>query len=368
MYPNNDRVSIPQMVNILVLTIIGIGILTLPRELAEVVGTDGWLVLIVGGVISMVIAFLHGLIIQLFPGKDFFEILEYTLTKPLAYIICIFLCTYFLVNIGLIVRIYGTVIKILLLPRTPEPLVGIMMLLTVVYLVRVGIEPMARLSNILFPITVVFVVILFALSFYEADFQNLLPVFQSSPLKIIEASNIVIYSFLGFELLLIFGTHLKEPQKATRIGPIVVGIVLVFYLLLNTSIIGNFGVDQTKSLIWPTFNVFRTIELPGAFIENVELLVMAIWIFSIFMTVAPFYLGTTILLGDIMAVKEHNYFALPILPLIHIIGVYGEGLAEVYEDLTVFTDYAAYPVILAIPLLIFIGLGIKKFMKGKATK
>ena len=368
MYPNNDRISIGQMVIILVLTLIGVGILTLPRELAEIVGTDGWLALLAGGIAAMVIAFLHGYIIKLFPNEDFFEILRLTLTKPIAYLISIFLCLYFIGNVALITRLYEKVIKTVLLPRTPGQVIVITMLLVVIYLVRVGIEPMARLSNVLFPFTVVLVTILFALTSVEVDFSELRPFFQASPMDLLEASNVVIFSLLGFELLLIFGTHLREPEKAAKIGPIAVGLVVVFYLLLNVSVLGNFGEKQIKNLIWPTFNVFKTIEFPGAFIENVEVVAMSIWILSIFMTLAPYYLCTTILLGDIMATKEHNYFALPVLPWVYFIARYGSNIADIYKEFEVFSNYTAYPVILGIPLLIFMGMGLKILFKGKTTK
>lgn len=368
MYPNNDKISIGQLVNILVLSLIGTGILTLPRDLAEMVGTDGWLVLLAGGIFVMGISYFHGYIIELFPGKALFEILTFTLKKPLAYLLSIFLCIHLLGNAAYVVRIYKTVIKTVLLPRTPGPVIIGMMLLTVIYLVRVGIEPMGRLSNMLFPVSVIMVTILFALTLGDADFSNLRPFLQTPAIRILKSSNVAVFSFLGFELLLIFGVNLNMPERAKKIGPIAIGLVLIFYLLLNMLVLANFGVTQITSLIWPTFNVFKNVEFPGAFIENIELLAMSIWIFTIFMTLAPIYLGAIILISDILDAREFNYLALPILPIVYFIAIYSEGIAEVQGKFTVFSKYTAYPTIIGIPFLILMGRQFKKLFKGKRVK
>ena len=365
MYSNNDKVSIGQMINILILGTIGVGILTLPRDLAEIVGTDGWISLLIGGGLAMLIALANTYIIKCFPNKGLFQILEETLGKPIAWIVSLFLCLTLLGNIAFIVRIYEIVTKTLLLPRTPKAVLIIMMLLVVVYAVRVGIEPLGRISNIIFPISVILVVILFGLTLSQAEVSNLRPFLQSSPKDIFKTLNIVIYSLLGFELVLIFGVHINQPQKATLIAPITVGVVLLLYLLLNTLVLANFGEKQIIRLIWPTFNVFKTVEFPGAFIENVEIAAMAIWIFNIFTSLAPLYLGTTILISDIVGAKEQNYFALPLLPLVYTASRFGESIADVYKFFGIFANYTIYPVILGIPLLVFIGRQVKKFSKNK---
>lgn len=363
MFLNNDRISIPQMTNILILTLIGIGILTLPRELAEVVKTDGWIVLIAGALLTMGIAFLHGYIVKSFPSKSYFEIIALTLTKPVAYLLTTFFAIYLIGSSGFLLRIFAEVVKTILLRRTPLEAIIIIMLVPIGYLVRKGIEPMGRLTNIVFPTSVIFVILLFGLTLGEADFSNLKPVFQASPQQLFGALDIVLFSFLGYETLLVFGSFLKEPQKATRVGPIAVFAVLIFYLLLNIATLTNFDIYQMQHLIWPTLSVFKTIEFPGAFVENVEIVVMAVWVFTIFMTLAPFHLATTLLIEDMIIAKEHSYLVLPTLPFVYAVTLYSSSISDVYYDLGVFTDYTAYIAIIGMPVAILIGMAIRKLLK-----
>ncbi|MCC5912044.1 MAG: endospore germination permease [Clostridiaceae bacterium] len=362
MYSNNDRVSYYQIINILVLTLIGVGILTLPRDLVEIASTDGWVILLGGGILAMGIAALHGYIVKSFPGKGYFEILCLTLTKPIAYLLTVFFIIYLIGTNGFLVRIFAEVVKVMLLPHTPIEMIIFAMLLTVIYLVREGLEPLGRLTNIIFPTSVIIVLILFGLTLGEVDTSNIRPILQTPPLQMLKALDIVIFSFLGFEMLLVFGAYIDKPQKATRIGPLAVGAVLIFYLLLNFSVLLNFGPAQTENLIWPTISVFKTIDLPGAFIENVEVAVMAIWVFTVFTTLDSFFLGITILLKDVCSTKEHNYFVLPVLPFIYFISMYSISIGDVYQDFGIFSDYTAY-IILSIPLLILLVMAIKKVFK-----
>ncbi|ABR50668.1 spore germination protein [Alkaliphilus metalliredigens QYMF] len=363
MFSNNDRISIYQMVNILVLTLIGVGALTLPRELVQLVETDAIILLIMGGTLTMGIAFIHGYIVKSFPGKSYFEILSFTVTKPIAYLFSLFFIVYLVGTNGLLLRILVEVVKVFMLPRTPMTIIAIMMLMVVAYSSRFGIEPLGRITNILFPGIVIFVVIMFALSFYETDFTNLLPIFQTPPSQLIAGLDLVIFSFLGFEIILIFGALLDKPEKATRIMPLAIFIVLLYYLLIHVSVISNFGMYGTKQLIWPTLTVFDAVDLPGAFIENVQVIIMSIWVYSIFMTLAPLHIAATMLLGQVLKAKELNYLGLPLIPVTYYISQYSGSVANVYVDLGKFTDYTAYFIIFGMPVAILIGMLIRKAAK-----
>ena len=46
---NNDMITVPQAVGLMIMTILEIGLLILPREVAIYAGSDGWITVIVGG-------------------------------------------------------------------------------------------------------------------------------------------------------------------------------------------------------------------------------------------------------------------------------------------------------------------------------
>ncbi|SES94537.1 spore germination protein [Natronincola peptidivorans] len=365
MFPNNDKVTVSQMVTISILTMVGIGILTLPRELIGEAGTDGWMVLILGGLGAIAVSFTHGYIIKSFPGKSYFEILSITLTKPIAYILGLYTIIYLLGIMSYVVRTFGMTVKEFLLPETPPEFVILPILLVSAYLVRKGIEVLGRMAEIIIvPLSAV-IVILFFLSWRNAEVSNLLPVFQTPSLQIIKAVPFALFSFLGFEVLLVFGGFMDKPKKATRVGPIAIFFVLLLYQLLNASVLTVLGSHQTERLIWPLLATFRTIELPGAFIENVEIFVMAVWVFTVFMTMVPLYLGGCLLMMELAGGKDHSYYSLLPLPFIAVLSVWDDSIADVYESLGKFSDYTAYGVVLLVPLGILIALLVRKRKKNE---
>lgn len=359
MQDNNDIIPIGQMIFILMIAIVGTGILTLPRDLAEIVPYDHWLVLLAGGLVAIVTALIHGAIIRLKPRKQYFEILCDALTKPIAYIIGLIYVIYLIGFIGLLTRIFSEVIKVYLLINTPLEVINISVLATSIYLARKGIEVLGRMMQFVFPFVVTITVFIFALSFTRSDFTNLLPVFEITPTEILKGVPTTILSFIGLEMILFFGAHLDEPKKATK-AYIAVVAILLFYMLIIIATFAQFGPIQVKFLLWPTLDLFDTIELPGFFIENVQVVVMSLWVLTIFATMAPMFLAATVMTKSLTGSKDHAYLAAPFLPLIYFVSIIPENISKTYEIMDIYTKYVSSAMIFAIPLIVLIFLVIQK--------
>lgn len=366
MQDNNDNISIDQMIFILMLTMVGIGILTLPRNLAEVVDYDHWLVLLIAGLLSLIIIIVHGSIIKLKPRMSYFAILSDALTKPIAYLVGFVYVIYLIVIIGLTTRIFGEVIKGFLLVNTPLEVINVSILIISVFLARKGIEVLARMSEFVFPFAVLFALFVFGLSFLESDFKNLLPVFQASINEIIEGLPTTLYSFIGFEVLLFFGVYLDKPEKARK-SYISIIAVLLFYMLVVISTFAQFGPIQMEYLVWPTLNLFDTIQLPGLFIENVQVIVMSLWIITIFTTIAPMHLAAVTMGQSLTSSKDQSYLAAPFLPIIYCVSTIPESISEVYEMLGTYANYFGSIMVFVIPVIVLVSLVIQSMLR-KETK
>lgn len=366
MFKNNDKIASGQMAYIFMLMIIEVSILTQPRELTENLGPDGLFVLLVAGLIALVFAYVVGYIVKSFPGKSYIEILTICFTKPVAYIITFLFIVHVLVVNGFLVRIFGEVIKMFLLIRTPIEVIIFSLLLIAAYAARNGIEAIGRLAELLFPLIMIPALILFGLVAVDADFSNLLPVFQASPIELVKAVPPSFFTFGGFEFILVFGVFLKDPKKAPKLMTIGIGVVLFVYIFIFGVTVAGFGTDQLAHMIWPTMSIFKTIDFPGLFIENVEGLVMVIWIFLVFMSTAVILLVKTILVGNLLRLRERDFFALPLVPIIYLIALFPQSLAETYEYMGPFSTYSVTFFAFIIPLFIAISLGIRK-IRGRES-
>lgn len=365
MQGNNDIIPNGQMIFILMLTMVGTGILTLPRDLAEIVPYDHWIILLVGGLVAILTVLIHGVIIRLEPKKQYFEILCHALSKPIAYIIGFGYVIYLIGFIALLTRIFGEVVKAFLLVNTPIEVINISFLAASIYLARKGIEVLGRLLEFLIPIIITITVFIFLLSFIKSDYSNLLPVFEIKFTDILKGASTTILSFVGFEMLLFFGAHLEEPKKATKSYIAVVAVIL-FYMLIITATLAQFGPIQTKFLLWPTLDLFDTIELPGLFIENVQVVVMALWVITVFTTVSPMHMAATTMLKSLTRSKDQAYLAAPFLPFIYFISIIPESVAETYEMIDIYIKYVSTTMIFVIPTIVLISLVLQRKLRREA--
>lgn len=362
MKDNNDIISLGQMIFILMLTMVGTGILGLPRSLAEAVPYDHWAILVFGGFVCIIAVLSHGAIIRLRPQKQYFQILSDALSKPIAYIVGFAYVLYFVIFIGFVTRIFGEVIKVFLLIHTPIEVINVSILASSIYLVRKGVEVLGRMLEFLFPVLILFGIFAFSLSFTGADAGNLLPIFQIKFMDILKGAPITILSFVGFEMLLFFGAHLEEPKKATK-SYIAVVAVLLFYLLIILAIFAQFGPMQVKYLLWSTLDLFDTIELPGMFVENIQVIIMSIWVLLVFTTITPMHLAATTMLKSLTNSKDQAYLAALFLPFIYFVSIIPDSVSETYHMIDLYTRYVSSTLVFIIPLIVLISLFIQEKMR-----
>lgn len=352
---NNDAIASNQLFAILANTIIGVGILSLPRILAMEVGPDSLIVLAIGSVLFAIIALMLQRLITKFPQRTIIEITDFVLFKPLGILIGIGYFIYTFTLVILEVRAFGEITKNYLLLNTPIEVIMISFLLTAVYLVRSGIESIARLSVIILPLSILPAVLVSLVAIPDLDFTYFLPILRTPLSNIVKVLPKVLFSFLGFEFIVFIGFFVKDNKNIKKSTIRTIVFVSVVNFIFTAISIARFGIAENKNLVWPVVTLFKSVDIPGTLLENVEVVIMATFLLSVFMTIAISYFGATFLLSRILKSKEQNYFALALLPLIYILSLIPENIVSVYEYLEGFTYYMGTTFAITIPsvLLLF---------------
>jgi len=362
---NNDAIMSNQMYSILVTNIIGIGILSLPRVLAEKAGPDSLIVLTAGSVLFIIIALLMQMLVRKFPRKTIIEISDYLLFKPMGIIIGLLYIVYLILITSLEIRAFGEITKNFLLINTPIEVIIISFLLTIVYVVRSGIESIARLSVIVLPLSVFPSIIVMFVAIPDLDLTYFLPILRTPLPDLIKAVPQVFFSFLGFEFIVLLGYFVKDTKNLKRTAVSSITFVSVVYFIFTAITISRFGIEENKNLIWPVVTLFKSVKLPGTLLESVEVVIMSTWLLSIFMTVAIAYYAATFLISRIFKSREHNYLALFFLPLMYGLSLIPENIAEVYDYLDTFSNFFGVIMAFILPiLLLLISFVRKKPKKG----
>lgn len=357
---DNEKISGTQLCVFIVLAVLGVGAFSLPRQVAEAAGNDGWVTVLLGGAATFFDYFLISRLARKFPGDTLVEISMKITGKYVSYILLLIFWLYMLLVVSMTIRIFGEVVKMSILKRTPIEVILISLLVLVLALVRGGVEPIVRFDQVVFPIIVVTIVFIIIFALPRTDPTNILPFFRTSPDRIIKGTYQTMYSYGGFELVLLILPFIREPRKILRPGFISFLIIAGIYLSVVILSLFKFGALDVTKLIWPTLSLIRSIEIPGSFIERSEAIVMATWILLAFTAICPVTYGLALLPSRVSKQKEFKHFCSIVLPIIYILALIPDNISDAYAFLGAISTYMETPAIFLIPILLLIVSSIRK--------
>lgn len=360
----SQKISSKQVKALVVSIIIGVRILSLPSKLARSQGNDGWIPIILSGILTIPILIIINKIFELYPDKDFFEIGEEVLGKWIFKIFMIIFLFHFIILSALVTRYLGELVKAFLLVTTPVEVIIVTFIISTSYLSRSDVHIIGRASYHIYPIIVGYILIIGAILLIEMDFTNMLPVFQSDFSQMPKSLEITFFSFAGYEILLFFlsfSENKKDNLKSSLKG---MGIVTVLYTMIFLVCLSQYGRENLQRQTFPTLSVVKEIDLPGFFIENLDRFAMGIWVLIIFATMAGYYYSAGKILSNLLRTRSHDLFIIPLLPIIYTISLIPANVVALGQDLGQIPNYTGIVVIIIMPTIIY-GVGYYKVRRSK---
>lgn len=363
----NKQISTKQIRGLVVATTVGIGIVSLPQRLVQIIENDGWIAILLGGLLLIPVIIAINKIFELYPDKDISEITKEVFGETIVNILLVMILIYLIAAMGFGTRHLGELTKAFLLENTPTEVIIISFILCTSYIARCNIEVIGRATYHIYPLILTYVIVLFILSFKGLDFTNMLPAFQSNIKDMPNAVMTSLYSFTGFEILLFVIPYAEEKEKTLRASLSGFGIVIAIYILLFIISISQFGVYSLKRQTFAVISIVKEIDLPGYFIENLDLFVMAIWVLIVFCTVATQYYISGRVASGLFNTKNHDLFIIPLAPFIYMASIAPKNMFQLEEVLGRFTSYMEIIILIVLPILTYI-LGYYKIRRGKKSK
>lgn len=360
----NKRVSNKQIRAMVVSTIVGVGILSLPNQLAMASGNDGWVSILVAGLLTIGVVVFIGKIFDIYPDKDFFQIGREVLGNGIFSIFLIILFAYFIALVAFLSRSLAELIRAFLLATTPTEVIIITFILCTSYIAREEINIIGRLAYHIYPLILISTAALIIVSIPGLDPTNILPLFQSNVKEVPGGIRTSFFSFVGYEILLFsfFYSEKKDGRLKSAIQGVL--IVMVIYVTIFFTTLAQYGLHGLQRQAYPTLSLVKEIDLPGFFVENLDGVAMAIWVLIVFSTMAPSYYSAAKVFSNLLNVKDHSMFILPILPIAYIISLLPQNTVTLTETLGKFLDYSGLIVIVILPVLIYF-VGIYKLRRNK---
>lgn len=372
---DNYMLSPSQVMSLITSTIIGVGVLTLPRSVSESAHQSGWISVLISGFLMLLLLWSIVKIGQHYPGVSLLFTSEGDgstnragkLGRIIILLILFFYIVYWLFVTAGVARTFGEVVVTAVLVRTPlEVIVGTMLFLAFI-MVLYDLEVMTRVNEALLPIIIIPLLFIALLAFQSADFIRLMPLVAVDRQNLLKGAVAATFSFQGFELIALYLGHLNAGSKQTRRAALLgVSIPILVYVLIVIAGIASFGYEELERLIWPTLELVKTTEVPGLILERLESAFLGVWVAAVFTTIANYFFSACFAVKKLLRLRTHRYLAVGILPVLYYLAMWPENVHQLFDYMQ-YLGYVGLGTSLFVPVFL-LAVGILYGKKEKAPK
>ncbi|MED2022044.1 GerAB/ArcD/ProY family transporter, partial [Bacillus thuringiensis] len=232
--PTEYQVS-PFVVFFLICTMqMGVGMLGFERVIAKFSGNDAWIsTLLFGLSVNLMIWIIYRILNQ--GNGDIIIIHQNVFGKWIGGLFNLIFLTYLLLMGATTLHSYIEVVSVWMFPSMPLWILSGFFLILCYYIVTGGFRVVAGIGffGVIIPSILVFT---FFYPLKYADFRNLFPIWQHSFQEIFKGMKGSMFSYLGFETLLIYYPFIKNARTSQRYahyGNLVTTVIYTYLMILS---------------------------------------------------------------------------------------------------------------------------------------
>lgn len=285
-------------------------LLSAPAIMIAQAGHDAWMSALLATTLGLPIAWITVMLGSLYPGQTLIQYPEQILGRWPGKILGILYLLHFIHITSIMIWEYGSFLGNVFLIGTPLTVIILISVAISAYIIKLGLEVLARTNQVFFPWVLVSLVITFLLVIPEMDLVRLQPVLEASAVEIFKGSLTPLAWHAQFTAFAMIIPFLTKPGQAGRIAAITfVFLGLIFFLLAATTL-AVFG-PGSANMNYPILNVARVISLAMVF-ERPEPLIVAVWVTGGLFKVTFFYYITVLGSAQLLRLRSYRPLVLPV--------------------------------------------------------
>jgi spore germination protein (amino acid permease) len=170
------------------------------------------------------------------------------------------------------------------LPRTPEFVLSLSLMLLCFSASRFGIRPIAIVAGVLLPFVVLFGDFVMSANLPRKDYKLLTPILEDGIMPVLGGAVYVGGGLAELVVLLLLQHHMKKEARYWSLATL--GIFLIVLIMGPvTGAIGEFGPIIAASLRYPAFEEWRLVKL-GRYIQHIDFLSIYQWLSGAFIRIS----------------------------------------------------------------------------------
>ncbi|MDT3425335.1 spore germination protein KB [Paenibacillus forsythiae] len=361
-----EKISRWQLISIIILFEIGTTVLFGLRMQAK---QDEWLAILTAMLGGLGLMWVYTKLCEYYPDRTLIQIIPEIVGKWLGYPLSLIYIFIFAYESSRVLRDFGELIVQTILTETPILVIMSGLMLGIVYCLRGGVEALARLGEILFPVAFLALVLGWILIFTSQihHFEYIEPVFAQGirPLWNAVFPFLLVFPFGQTLLFMMFTINSNDRSSIKKAGMIAIlasGIILSLNML---GLIAVFGTELLKETEFPLYTAIGMVSL-GDFIMNLDALAILMMVLGGFFKLGAFLYGTV--LGTAQLFKLESYHSL-LIPWSTIILAMSLIIASTYTQhidigWRISIPYLFFPFYVVVPVLLLIIAAVRKAGRG----
>lgn len=328
---------------------------------------DTWISLLIALALGIIMVIIYGSILNTHPGKDIFQILEYIFGKAIGKIVGLLYTLYFLHLGAITIRNMTEFIQVASFPETPQYFNAIFMGILAIYILKSGLEVIARVNKFILPSLIFIISITMIMAIPKSDITNFLPILEKGWIPIIKGSfPKFAFPFGETVIFLTFLNTVKEKDKNTKIyikGILLGGIILLAVTLRNILVM---GFPSLSSNVFPSHAAVSLIDI-GNFIRGLEIIIDTVIMVAGFIKVSVCLLAACIGIARLFKFKDYKWVSAPLgLLMMSLSFILYRSTMHLVEWVKIY-KYYALPFQVIFPIIILFFGKLKRHKMKKKT-
>ncbi|MDQ0207758.1 GerAB/ArcD/ProY family transporter [Alkalicoccobacillus murimartini] len=344
-----NSINLVQYFWFFVQTQIGISIMTLPYNIYHSAKTDGWISIILSGVVVQILIVIFWYLSSRFPNQTFFGMLESLLGKTFGKILSILYIVYFLFIATIVLLVFNFLIHVWVLNKTPDIVAIPLFVIASLYLLCSDLRIIGRFMAIAGPI-ILLAPICATYAFFDSEPLYLLPILDSDWLGIGKGIWVSSMSMQGFLIISIVYPFIKGTKKEIFLASTYANImVTAIYTFIVIASFVYFSPGQFRILPEPLLYMIKTISL--VLIERIDLVFLAFWSVVVLATIVSYLYMASIGMTTVFNQPKRLWFSLLSGVIISVLALIPQNILTVRRILG-YIEYIGIAFIVIIPILL----------------
>lgn len=355
----NSHITNRQMFFLLFVTLTTYTTISVPKVIAQGVGTGGWFTLLIT---SLFFAVFVALIVRLnsaFPGQVLCEYSQQIVGKVFAYALSVYFLAYFLLVSVYLNMHLAFVLKAAFYPKTPQWVMLIASVTVFGFAAYHGVNSVARFFEIIGSVFLLTAICVHVVMLLQGNPQEIRPFFRASQLKqYLLGTKDIIISFLGIELLTIVAFDGKKVGQSMATAFFSLLGIGLFYCLVVETCIMMLGMKAAANYSFALIEAIKLIDNP--ILERFDILYLTVGFSGLVAGICGVYLALVEYAIRLFSKSNRILIVLGVGLVITSLSIVALSFKTATEMLETVLPFAGLVACAGIPLALFLIMKVRK--------